>query len=149
MTKERKAAPPDPAWPKFEYGNPGSFRYGLATLPNAIAAELGAPVGEAPRDDSRVRLNWKLTKLERQESGGYVASFDTPSGEQSVVARSVVSTAPAHALKEALAPALPGAEVCGRGAAQTRDRTDGRMRRRSGPAVEGTAGTAACALGSR
>ena len=42
---ERKAAPPDPAWPPFEYGNPGSFKKGLSTLPNAIAAELGQPVG--------------------------------------------------------------------------------------------------------
>jgi oxygen-dependent protoporphyrinogen oxidase len=48
LTKERKADPPDPAWPKFDYGNPGSFRKGLATLPNAIAAELGAPVGGTP-----------------------------------------------------------------------------------------------------
>ena len=44
LTKERKAAPPDPAWPEFEYGNPGSFRYGLGTLPKAIEAELGDKV---------------------------------------------------------------------------------------------------------
>lgn len=32
LTKERKADPPDPAWPEFEYGNPGSFREGLSTV---------------------------------------------------------------------------------------------------------------------
>jgi len=109
LTKERKADPPDPAWPAFEYGNPGSFRKGLATLPNAIAAELGAPVGEAPAADSRVRLQWSITQLERQADGKYVASFDTPDGPQTVVAKSVVSTAPAHALKDVLSPVMPEA----------------------------------------
>jgi len=32
LTKERKADPPDAAWPEFEYGNPGSFKEGLATV---------------------------------------------------------------------------------------------------------------------
>jgi len=109
LTKERKADPPDPAWVEFEYGNPGSFRRGLATLPNAIAAELGAPVGEQPKPDSRVKLQWRLAKLEKGEDGGYVATFDTPSGAQTVLARSVVSTAPAHALKDVLAPVMPAA----------------------------------------
>eukprot|EP00931_Biecheleriopsis_adriatica_P053558 TRINITY_DN31374_c0_g1_i1.p1 TRINITY_DN31374_c0_g1~~TRINITY_DN31374_c0_g1_i1.p1 ORF type:complete len:608 (-),score=127.45 TRINITY_DN31374_c0_g1_i1:63-1862(-) len=100
LTKERKADPPDPAWPEFEYGNPGSFKNGLGTLPNAIAAELG---------DSRVQLNWKLVKLERAD-GVFVASYDTPDGAKTVSARSVVSTAPAHALKDVLTPVLPEAD---------------------------------------
>ena len=109
LTKERKADPPDPAWPKFDYGNPGSFRKGLATLPNAIAAELGAPVGGTPSPDSKVRLRWAITKLERRADGQYVATFDSPDGPQTVVARTVVSTAPAHALKDVLAPVMPEA----------------------------------------
>ena len=32
LTKERKADPPDAAWPEFEYGNPGSFKEGLSTV---------------------------------------------------------------------------------------------------------------------
>lgn len=110
LTKERKADPPDPAWPAFEYGNPGSFRYGLSTLPNAIAAELGAPVGEEPKDDSRVRLSWKVTKIERNSKGSYLATFDTPSGEEQILTRSIVSTVPAHSLKDVLAPVMPEAE---------------------------------------
>ena len=110
LTKERKADPPDPAWPEFEYGNPGSFRYGLSTLPNAIAAELGQPVGEVPSPEARVRLNWRLTKLSREPDGIFVAAFDTPAGEEHVRARAVVSTAPAHALKGVLAEVLPGAD---------------------------------------
>merc|ERR1719356_1963361 len=65
LTKERKADPPDPAWPEFEYGNPGSFRNGLATLPNAISEELGQPVGGPAAPGSSVRLCWKLTLLEK------------------------------------------------------------------------------------
>ena len=46
LTKERKADPPDPSWVDFEYGNPGSFRYGLATLPlvEGVASILASSV---------------------------------------------------------------------------------------------------------
>jgi oxygen-dependent protoporphyrinogen oxidase len=108
LTKERKADPPDPRWPAFEYGNPGSFRRGLATLPNAIAAELGAPVDAPPRADSRVRLGWRLTRIER-DGAGYLASFETAEGVETVRAKAVVSTVPAHALGGVLAPVMPAA----------------------------------------
>jgi len=52
-------------------GNPGSFLLGLAKLPNAIAAELGAPVGEAPSVDAKVRLRW--AKIERRAHDGLCA----------------------------------------------------------------------------
>uniref|UniRef100_A0A7S2XQ29 Protoporphyrinogen oxidase n=1 Tax=Attheya septentrionalis TaxID=420275 RepID=A0A7S2XQ29_9STRA len=100
LTKERKADPPAPEWPEFEYGNPGSFRKGLGTLPNAIAKGLG----------DKVKLEWKLTKLEKS-GDGYVATYDTPSGVQTVSAKSVVSTAPAHALKGVLDSVIPESAV--------------------------------------
>lgn len=99
LTKERKADPPDPAWPEFEYGNPGSFREGLSTLPNAISKGLG----------DKVKLEWKLIKLEKEESGEFVATYETPSGKKTVRAKSVVSTVPAHSLQEALEPVMPEA----------------------------------------
>ena len=112
LTKERKANPPDPSWPEFEYGNPGSFRKGLSTLPNAISEELGQPVGGEINPDAKVKLNWKLTKIEKLEGGGYKATFDTGDGETSVVnARTIVSTVPAHALRDVLEPVMPEAEV--------------------------------------
>ena len=77
LTKERKASPPDPAWPAFEYGNPGSFKRGLSTLPHAISAALGQPAGAPPQPDARVRLQWKLRALEK-EGAAFVATFDTP-----------------------------------------------------------------------
>ena len=101
LTKERKANPPDPAWPEFEPGNPGSFRNGLSTLPSAIAAALG----------EHVKLEWRLVELTRAADGLFIARFDTPGGERTVRARSVVSTAPAHALRDVLTPVLPGAAV--------------------------------------
>ena len=98
LTKERKADPPDPAWVEFEYGNPGSFREGLATLPNAISAELG----------DKINLQWKITKVEKS-GDGYVATFDTPKGVQTVRAKSIVSTVPTHTLSSVLAPVMPEA----------------------------------------
>ena len=98
LTKERKADPPEPEWPEFEYGNPGSFREGLATLPNAIRAELG---------DDKIRLQWKVTKIERTSDGTYKSTFDTPEGTKTVESKTVVSTAPAHALADVLEPVMP------------------------------------------
>ena len=100
LTKEQKANPPDPSWPEFERGNPGSFREGLSTLPNAIAENLG----------EKVKLQWKITKLEKSNDG-YIATFDTPSGVRTIRAKTVVSTVPAHALKDVLAPVMPEASA--------------------------------------
>jgi oxygen-dependent protoporphyrinogen oxidase len=96
LTKERKASPPEPEWPEFEYGNPGSFREGLATLPRAIEKELG----------DKVNLEWKVIKIEKS-GDGYEATFDTPSGVQTVLAKTIVSTVPAHSLADVLAPIMP------------------------------------------
>ncbi|KAI2494010.1 hypothetical protein MHU86_20541 [Fragilaria crotonensis] len=90
LTKERKADPPDEAWVEFEYGNPGSFREGLSTLPNAIAAEL----------KEKVNLEWKVTSIVKS-GDGYEATFETPSGIQTVQAKALVSTVPAHSLRRA------------------------------------------------
>jgi len=100
LTKERKAEPPDAAWPEFEYGNPGSFKEGLSTLPNAISDSLG----------DKVKLQWKITKIEKS-ADGYVAIFDTPTGIQKVRAKTLVSTIPAHALKDVLSPVMPEASA--------------------------------------
>eukprot|EP00560_Eucampia_antarctica_P003369 CAMPEP_0197832294 /NCGR_PEP_ID=MMETSP1437-20131217/14132_1 /TAXON_ID=49252 ORGANISM="Eucampia antarctica, Strain CCMP1452" /NCGR_SAMPLE_ID=MMETSP1437 /ASSEMBLY_ACC=CAM_ASM_001096 /LENGTH=523 /DNA_ID=CAMNT_0043435597 /DNA_START=293 /DNA_END=1864 /DNA_ORIENTATION=+ len=99
LTKERKADPPAPEWPEFEYGNPGSFRKGLATLPNAISADL----------KDKVKLEWKLAKVEKSSDGLYIASFDTPSGVKTVKTKTIVSTLPAHALKGVLDSVMPDA----------------------------------------
>ena len=96
LTKERKADPPDEAWVEFEYGNPGSFREGLSTLPNAIAAEL----------KEKINLEWKVTSIVKS-GDGYEATFETPSGIQTVQAKTLVSTVPAHSLSEVLAPVMP------------------------------------------
>lgn len=101
LTKERKVAPPDPAWPPFEYGNPGSFRKGLSTLPNAIQADLGA----------QAKMSWELTAIDKSAKG-YRATFTTPDGLKMVDCRALVSTLPAHklggdVLRNVLPDALP------------------------------------------
>ena len=101
LTKERKADPPEPQWVDFEYGNPGSFRNGLSTLPNAIAKELG----------DKVRLEWKVTKVDKDSDGIYNVSFDTPDGQKTIRTRALVCTAPAHALKDVFTPVLPESSV--------------------------------------
>ena len=100
LTKERKADPPAPEWPEFEYGNPGSFKEGLSTLPKAISKELG----------DKIKLQWKAIKVEKSSTGGYTVTFDTPNGEKTVKAKSVVSTIPAHSLANVLQPVMPESE---------------------------------------
>lgn len=93
LTKERKADPPNPEWVEFEYGNPGSYREGLSTLPNAINKRLG----------DKVKTEWKLITIEElpeNENGyKYVATYETPDGIQKVQTKSIVSTLPTHALQ--------------------------------------------------
>ena len=101
LTKERKANPPEPQWVDFEYGNPGSFRNGLSTLPNAISKDLG----------DKIRLEWKVTKVDKDSDGMYTVSFDTPDGQKTVRTRTVVCTAPAHALKDVFTPVMPESSV--------------------------------------
>lgn len=104
LTKERKADPPAPEWPEFEYGNPGSFREGLSTLPNAIADELG--VGD------KIRLEWKATKIVKKTNTEdneefYEATFDTPGGTQLIKTKTIVSTVPAHSIGTVLESVMP------------------------------------------
>jgi len=110
LTKERKANPPNPEWPSFEYGNPGSFRKGLSTLPNAIVQEL--------QDTNIIQLQWKALRIEKDDNNNndddennnnniYKVTFETPQGIQTVRTRSVVSTIPAHSMASILEPIMP------------------------------------------
>ena len=93
LTKERKADPPAPEWVEFEYGNPGSYREGLSTLPNAIEKKLG----------NKVRTEWKLITIEdapeNRDGYKYVATYETPDGTKKVQTKAIVSTVPTHALQ--------------------------------------------------
>lgn len=99
LTKERKADPPAPEWPEFEYGNPGSFREGLSTLPKAISKELG----------DKINLQWKATEIVKagDKNDGYKVTFQTPEGQKTVFAKTVVSTIPAHSISNVLQPVMP------------------------------------------
>jgi len=56
-----------------------------------------------------VRTGWKLTKLEKAGKG-YKATYATPEGEKVIRAKTVVSTAPAHAVSDVLSPVIPEAQ---------------------------------------
>ena len=93
LTKERKADPPKPEWVEFEYGNPGSFKEGLSTLPRAIEKRLG----------DKIKTEWKLISIEdapeNKRGYKYVATYETKDGIKKVTAKSIVSTVPTHALQ--------------------------------------------------
>jgi hypothetical protein len=66
-----------------------SFRKGLITFPNGLAARLGA---------DRVKCGWTLTSVDKASDGMFTLGYTTPNGAAKVTTRSVVFTLPAHAL---------------------------------------------------
>ena len=99
-SKERKAQKLDDVnIPKTKAGELGSFRQGIKMLPEAIAAKLreqGTPV----------KQQWTLRSLQKQ-GDIYIATFDTPMGEEIVKSRSVVLTTPAYVTAKLLQDYLP------------------------------------------
>ncbi len=101
-SKERKAQKiNDPNIPKTKAGELGSFRQGIKMLPEAIAAKLRA-------QGTPVKQQWTLKALDKQ-GDIYTASFDTPTGEEVVTARSVVLSTPAYVSAKLLKDYLPAA----------------------------------------
>lgn len=98
LFQERRANPPPPRDadlpPKPAGQTVGSFSKGLRTLTDAMGAKIEA--------SGRLRLNWRLTKVERDPASGIYSLFyeDASGAKQTVRARSVVSTAPAWALAD-------------------------------------------------
>jgi len=89
--RERSANPP-PAWdadlPKPKGQTVASFRRGLSTFPDALAARLG----------ERCKTGWRLTAVSRTEGadGVYKLDYETPGGARSVRTRALVLTVPSH-----------------------------------------------------
>mmetsp|Transcript_30046 Transcript_30046/g.96966 ORF Transcript_30046/g.96966 Transcript_30046/m.96966 type:complete len:551 (-) Transcript_30046:671-2323(-) len=102
IAEEKKANPPDPAWPTYEAGELGSFRKGLQTLPLAVKAKL-----EGEGSSSRVETGWTLIGLEQQldKNNKWKATFRTTEGEEvTVIAKAVAVTAPARNVADVVAP---------------------------------------------
>ncbi|KAI7846430.1 hypothetical protein COHA_000043 [Chlorella ohadii] len=100
--QERKANPPpprNPALPPKPKGQTvGSFRRGLKTLPEAIAAKLG----------DAVHCNWALKGIEK-EGSVYKLTYDTPAGRKEVRTRTVALTVPAYVAADLVADKAPAA----------------------------------------
>lgn len=98
--KKRDEKPLDSDLPTWKGGALGSFRNGLGMLPEAVARILG----------DRVRLQWKLVSVIRREDGRYEGLYETPQGQQTVIAKTIAMTAPARVTAEILGGVAPGIE---------------------------------------
>jgi hypothetical protein len=103
ILQEKKLNPPppprNPALPPKPKGQTvGSFRRGLRTLPDAMAAKLG----------SAVRTSWPLTELSK-DGDLYRLVYDTPQGRKELRARSVALTVPAYVAGDLLQQQCPSA----------------------------------------
>lgn len=87
-------APRDPRLPKPKGQTVGSFKKGLAMLPDAMSKRLG----------SKVKLSWKLSSLKKLDGGGYNLIYETPKGLVSVQAKSVVITVPSYVASSLIRP---------------------------------------------
>ncbi|XP_077240531.1 protoporphyrinogen oxidase, chloroplastic-like [Tasmannia lanceolata] len=86
--------PRDPRLPKPKGQTVGSFRKGLAMLPNAISTRLG----------NKVKLSWKLSCIKKWDNRGYILTYETPEGLISVQTKSVVMTVPSYVASSLLRP---------------------------------------------
>lgn len=99
--RDREQNPPDDDLPTWKPGALGSFKDGLGMLPNAIKAQLG----------EKIKLEWRLVDLSREEGGMYIALFDTPEGRKQVLAKTIALTTPARATASVLKNLAPDVKV--------------------------------------
>ncbi|MED6167994.1 Protoporphyrinogen oxidase 1, chloroplastic [Stylosanthes scabra] len=93
--RNKASKPPrNPHLPKPKGQTVGSFRKGMSMLPEAISARLG----------NKVKLSWKLSSINRVESGHYSLTYDTPEGVVSLQTRTVVMTIPSYVASTLLRP---------------------------------------------
>eukprot|EP01018_Ginkgo_biloba_P026057 Gb_09336 [translate_table: standard] len=92
--KNNPRPPRDPRLPKPKGQTVGSFKKGLAMMPNAIAKRLGA----------KIKLCWKLSTIQKLSGCGYVLTYETPDGPLTIQTKSVVLTVPSHVASNILRP---------------------------------------------
>jgi protoporphyrinogen/coproporphyrinogen III oxidase len=100
LSRRGKPKPkPDPSLPKTKPGELGSFKRGLKTLPEAIAASQ--PICD------QLRLNWQVKSIEITTQKTYQLAIATPDGYQQLETRSLVLTCPAYVSAEILQSLQP------------------------------------------
>ncbi|KAL6008919.1 Protoporphyrinogen oxidase 1, chloroplastic [Asimina triloba] len=92
--KKNPKPPRDPNLPKPQGETVGSFKKGLAMLPEAISMRLG----------NKVKLSWKLSGIKKLDGGGYTLTYETPEGLVSVQTKSVIITVPTYVASNLLRP---------------------------------------------
>ncbi|PSC75640.1 Protoporphyrinogen oxidase chloroplastic [Micractinium conductrix] len=102
LIQEKRGQPTptrNPALPPKPQGQTvGSFRRGLKTLPDAMAAKLGGAV----------RTSWDLKAIAK-EGDVYKLTYDTPQGCKELRSRAVALTIPAYVAADLLEGAAPSA----------------------------------------
>ena len=73
---------------------------GLETFPEGLRRTLGEDV---------VKLEWKVTKISREDDGSFTIDYDTPDGATTIRAKTVVMTAPACVTAEVVKDLAPDA----------------------------------------
>uniref|UniRef100_A0A7S3ENC5 Protoporphyrinogen oxidase n=1 Tax=Rhodosorus marinus TaxID=101924 RepID=A0A7S3ENC5_9RHOD len=95
--RKKEAPPPDPELPTYKGGALGSFKNGLISLPKAVVEKIGS---------DNVKLEWKMESIETDEDGNFVTKFQTPSGTETVLSKTVALTAPAYIASGLLEPLI-------------------------------------------
>ena len=91
--------PRDPRLPEVKGQTVGSFRGGLKTFPEGLAKQLG----------DVVKCDWKLVSVSKASEGGYECVYDTPEGQQTVITKCLLLTAPAYVTAEIVKAMSPTA----------------------------------------
>ena len=81
--KKKRDGPRDPRLPAVLGQTVGSFRGGLKTFPEGLAKNLGSEI---------VKTEWAVKTITKNENdGSFTLVYDTPQGETTIVATTVVS----------------------------------------------------------
>ena len=99
--KKKRDGPRDPRLPAVLGQTVGSFRGGLKTFPEGLAKNLGSEI---------VKTEWAVKTITKNENdGSFTLVYDTPQGETTIVATTVVMTAPAYVAAAVCAEMAPKA----------------------------------------
>lgn len=88
--EKKRNAERDSDLPVVKGGSLGTFQEGLQSLPLAVQAQM----------PSKVRLNHKLTSVEKGSDGRYVSTFDTSRGKVTIYSKTIILTAPGYVTAE-------------------------------------------------
>jgi oxygen-dependent protoporphyrinogen oxidase len=100
IDQEKKANPPDPAWPTYQGGQLGSFRKGLQTLAYGVERYLGM---------ERIWTNSPVESIEKLADGRYQVVVNKDGKATTVLAKCVCLTSPTRVTCKLAVDLIPAA----------------------------------------